>query len=644
MLGEVELVMFAIEAAAKLGRKIQTVFEDETRDQELILPPVPGTALPPLEAAVMFFEGDGKVFVETPEENIPVRSTSGRPPPQGLYYEIWQKRDESIADDKKIREAYLRIQENLWRHSSEEDVYGNYRSFEKFYSGANALFVVKQWRDRKDPKKHPVQRIAGTVIEIALDYVRADPALFSGNGTGNRITRAFLLSLDEVEFAESEFDDLLLEVLQASLDTFRSQLDLVISEDHLASLLKEVSTTLSEAIKQAKKSDDPDKLDVLYTFRREILQNVIQTSAKTVSEYSTSFFGTPDSRQEKILASVLKALLNTVEKESDLFTVRTIADIYGASLRAVAENASLLVPSTNGNQREAFLENLFAGVANQLAASAESEPPGILTLDLLRDVIAVALEVTALNVGDLINPDDPEEQLLVDALEGIVLGLSKDFHNDGELADILSGIFSRQQLIEIIQEVFGAVAENPQALLRGLKEEAKRSPLAQIIGSVALAAKSDTAKLLKGRNYEKLVAVALRAFAINPDRLLGLDNTDPRQNVMAQVITAVVEVAAKNFEAGGRNLTNGQVLVDMTEAALKTVSKNVEGFVKEPEIVSMVLDRLCTAASGVMANELDGENLLSVFPKILTKALSDRSVLDLSDSELVLPSLNTSPQ
>ena len=38
MLNYIDLVMFAIQAAIKLGRKIQTVFEDETRDRELILP------------------------------------------------------------------------------------------------------------------------------------------------------------------------------------------------------------------------------------------------------------------------------------------------------------------------------------------------------------------------------------------------------------------------------------------------------------------------------------------------------------------------------------------------------------------------------------------------------------------------------
>ena len=43
MLNYIDPVMFAIQAAIKLGRKIQTVFEDETRDRQLPILPAGGT-------------------------------------------------------------------------------------------------------------------------------------------------------------------------------------------------------------------------------------------------------------------------------------------------------------------------------------------------------------------------------------------------------------------------------------------------------------------------------------------------------------------------------------------------------------------------------------------------------------------------
>ncbi|MFP3871111.1 MAG: hypothetical protein ACLFVT_09570 [Syntrophobacteria bacterium] len=636
---EVDLVIFAIQAAAKLGRKVQAVFEDEVRDRELILPPVPGTMLPSLEEAVRFFEGEGKAFVEPPGDWAATAAPSAVLPMQGLYYAVWRKRGSSIADDNSIREAYLRIRKNLQEHKSADDVYGTFRKSEQYYKGANALLVVKQWRDGEDPKRRPVQRIAGTVVEIALDYVKADPTLFRGDGIGDRVTRAFLLSLDRVEFAEADFDDLLLTILQAALDTFRLHAELVISEEHLASLLGEISATLSKQLQKARDSGEDDRLRALYTFRREMLQNVIQVSAHIVSEHPVRFFGTADSREERVLASVLQAVLATVQKESDLFSGRALADIYAAGLRAVAQNATLLLPETGGNKRETFIENLFAGIADQLARSARSDPAGPYSPEVLHEVIAVGLEVLTANASRLIDPEQPGKQLLVDALERVILSLSDRLHGDRDLCVFLREVFSREHLVEIVQEVFEAVARNPEALLHDVDGDARRSALAQVIGSVAVAARSDTRGLLSGENYTELIAVALQAFAGNPDRLLDLDTTDPMENVMAQVMTAVVQAGAQQMEDGMRNLMNGEMLVEMVEAALGVVSKNVEGFVREPEIVSMVMVRLLQAASNLMANELDGENLLAVFPPVVAAALRGREALDGSDADLILPFL-----
>ena len=623
MLSQVELVMFAIQAAINLGRKIQTVFEDETRDRGLILPPVEGDDLPFWDVTEAFFKGEGQVFVQ----------------PLGLYYNFWEKRNEANVNRDKLREAHLRIIKGIETHRSADDVQGAFRWPEQFYSGANALFVVKQWREDTDPKRHPVQRIGGTVVEIALDYVKADPTLFGGNGKGDRITRAFLLSLDEVEFAEAKFDDLLLDVLQASLETIRIHADLVISEDHFALLLRQISTTLTDGIKKAQDSGDDDKLRALYTFRRKLLQQIVKVSAQTAAEHAECFFGTSDTREEKIIACVLKAILDTITKESDLFTSRALADIYAAGLRALGQNAALIVPNIDGKGREAFLTNLFAGVAGQLASSAAKEPPGLFSPEVLKDVIEAALDILAVNVTQLIDSDNPEKQLLVDALERVILSLSDDFHKEKKMSVILKGFFSRPQLVEIIQEIFEAVARNPDSLLQGVNGDAKRSALAQIIGSIAATISTKAKQLLNGEDYLDLLTVALRAFAKNPDRLLNLDTNDPMENVMAQVIEAIIQASVKNLEGGGRNLLNGEILVELIEVALTVVSKNVNGFLQEPEIVAMVMDRLMNAASNVLANELDAENLMLVFPAILREALRDRSVLDVSDADLVLPIL-----
>ena len=148
MLNYIDLVMFAIQAAIKLGRKIQTVFEDETRDRELILPDVEHVPLPQPSIAIAFFEGEGKIFVQEP---TPSAVAGGPTVAMGLYHDVWLRRDDSPAAQDKLCRAYQRIQAYS---ANDPEVQGAFRKPEKFYAGTNALFVVKQWRDGTDPKRH----------------------------------------------------------------------------------------------------------------------------------------------------------------------------------------------------------------------------------------------------------------------------------------------------------------------------------------------------------------------------------------------------------------------------------------------------------------------------------------------------------
>lgn len=645
MLPYVNLIIFAIHAAIKLGQKIRTVYEEEVRDRDLFLPPVGFTPanLPYWDEAEKFFLGPGQGFVAPPTKPRP--GEESRPqPPAGLFYELWQQKGKPIIQEK-LCFAYQNIKDNLDPHRREADVKGDYlRDPGKFYEGANALFVVQQWREGKNPKRPAWQRLAGTVVELAVDYVKADPGLFGANGKGDHIVRSFLLSLDNVDFAEARHDELLLEILQASLNTFAGQAEVVIGDDTLALLLKRVSATLVSQVDRAEKSHDANKLLALYNFRREMLQDILRVSAATASDQAARLLGPPDSKEEQLLNSVLQAVLHTVQTQPLLFSSQTLGAIYGSSLEAVAQNAALILPGKAGAPSHEFLSQLFIGTAQLLVKAGQAGPRSLFTPDLTRDIIALALEILAQNARQLINPQDPRDQLLVQALERVILSFSGEFHHDQALPEILAGAFSQKQLTDIIQEVFGAVAENPGALLPGTGGDPQCSALAQVMGAVAAVVSRDSQGLLTGDGYVELLGVALEALAMNPDRLLNLNTADPRDNVLTKVMTAVLLASAANLQSGGRHLLWGEALLQAIEAALAAVSKNTEGFLADPEIVSLVLKRLLEAASGAQANVLDTETLLLVFSPLLSRALKEgRSILDKKDQELILAYLTQSP-
>ncbi len=639
MLPEVTMIIFAVHAAIKLGQKIRTVFEDEVRDRDLTLPPVGFSPadLPFWEPEVKpFFEKEGQGFVAPPPKPGPGEETLPQPP-EGLYFTLWQQRDQPDIQDQ-LCFAYQRIQETLNPHRKDDDVKGDYlREPDKFYRGANALFVVKQWREGTDPKRPVWQRLAGTVVELAVDYVQVDPGLFGGNGKGDRIVRSFLLSLDNVDFAEARHDELLLEILQASLNTFAGQAELVVGDDTLALLLKRVSATLVDQVDRAEKSNDAQKLLALYNFRREMLQDIVRVSAATVSEQASHLLGPPDSQEEQLLNAVLQAVMHTVQEQPQLFSTQTVVALYGAGLKAVAQNAALILPGKAGGQSHEFLSQLFTGLGQLLVKAGEAGPPAPFTPDLAQAVIALALDTLAQNARRLINPKDPQEQLLVQALERVILSFSGEFHHDQALPGILAAAFSQKQLIAIIQVVFGAVAEHPEGLLPGTDHDPRRAALTQIMGAVAAVVSRDSLGLLTGDDYVELFGVALQAFAINPDRLLNLNAADPMDNVMTQVMNSVLTTAAGNLQSGGRHLLWGEMLLQAMEAALGAVSKNTQGFLAEPAVVTLVLKRLLDAASGAQANVLDAESLLGVFSPLLSRALVEgRGILDEPDERLIM--------
>jgi hypothetical protein len=127
---------------------------------------------------------------------------------------------------------------------------------------------------------------------------------------------------------------------------------------------------------------------------------------------------------------------------------------------------------------------------------------------------------------------------------------------------------------------------------------------------------------------------------MNPDRLLNLNTANPLDNIMTKVMTSVLLAAAANLQSGGRHLLWGEALLQAIDAALAAVSKNTQGFLADPEIVTLVLKWLLDAASGPQANVLDAESLLLVFAPLLSRALEEgRGILDEKDQELILPYL-----
>ena len=426
-----------------------------------------------------------------------------------------------------------------------------------------------------------------------------------------------------------------MDIAHASLKAFQAQAGLVVSDKALLPLFQNLSGTLADDFQKVMESNEPDKLLALNRVRREMLEHLVGSTAAVVSGYPDNFLGS--SRGGQFLNGVLKASLTAVQDHPDLFSSSALTAIYTASLKAAAQNAALLVPDGDG-QTHVFLTNLITALAQKLSDAAAS-PASLFSLEILPQVSEIALDTLAKNAPSLINPEKPGEQLLADALTQVTLALAADFHGDQKLAEKLPALLSQDHLLGLVQTVFGAVAQHPEALFQGVGNNPQRSALAEIVGSVAAAVGSDAKNLLNGDGFLKLLGVVLQAFAGNPDRLLELNPQDPKQTILAKVLASVSTSATRYLKTGGRNLLAGDTLLQLMDAALATVSQNTDGFKQDPDVVTTVMDRLLKAASQPLQNQMDAPNLLTAFAPILRQALQGQEALEGSDARLILPHL-----
>ncbi len=193
-------------------------------------------------------------------------------------------------------------------------------------------------------------------------------------------------------------------------------------------------------------------------------------------------------------------------------------------------------------------------------------------------------------------------------------------------------------MIAIIQVVFGAVAEHPEGLLPGTDNDPQRAALTQIMGAVAAVVSRDSQGLLTGDGLCGAFRSGTSSLCHKPGpppqpqhRRPHGQYHDPGDELGAD------SPQARNLQSGGRHLLWGEMLLQAMETALGAVSKNTQGFLADPAVVTLVLKRLLDAASGAQANVLDAESLLGVFSPLLSRALVEgRGILDEQDEKLIM--------
>lgn len=578
------LILFAIEAGVRLGRKLSEVLVDETQERALVLP------LGELHADVAAV--NAIEFFDRPE-NVHLVQEGG--PYEGFSREELARAHATLATlDGRLGgsgEASAEAGELVERVHRFEQLRRSH--------GANP----------------PLQRLLGTLVEVGVEWFAAYPeALYPASGS-RKVVAAFVTRLDGIEFAEGRRDAIVARVLVAALETLDDDLPLLDDDARLEALLGGVTRAWIAEIESADGLAERLRRE---DFLARIGRSALRGGVTAVSE-NAGLFLPGNEAAARWVESALRQTLTGLREHHELFTAEAVEQLFAAALRAVAENASHFAD-------EEILQELIAETTLVLA---DRDLAGILSRETASSILAVGLEVTAQNAETLLRPSGPRRQLLASAVAALASGLS-DALAGGEG---FRGLFSHRQRVALFSRVYEEVARHPERLLGEEAALPERTALAQVVGSVAAALGDEPARLVTGEGALALLRLALRVATRNPEMLLDVESQDPRSNLLYRVLHELVLGVLEADDP--RGLLSRPVFVALVERVLPVVSADPGRLLasEEPVVKDTVVVILALAAEP-LALRVNGENLPRLVERVLMEVLRGGLSLDDTGAQL----------
>lgn len=591
-----ELVLFAVEAAIKLGNKINQVLIDATAERPLLLP------LGELVGSVA--EAEALVFLATDGKHLVA--------PNGPWFPFRN-------DDKKLVALY---QATLGLTSRlTPDTLPAERQVEL----ARQLAGIEQFREGHGANS-PARRIFGTLVEIAIDYVSTFPGALGKDAPGRKVLISFVESIQDTDFAEGSGPEVLRTLFRSALENLDEAVSLVDDKPRLSALLGGITAAVQQDMKSAfEKGNDLSRSQV---FRR-LGSSILRGGTTAFSEHVDLFLGT-DKNTGPLVQATLTQVLEGLRGKEDLFTGESVEIIVHSALRAVAENPSLV--AQDDKQLQALISQVLGVLGNtawtKLFTKATAAPVLHEVLEVLRDHFeTVSLELPG------------GRQILPTTLAALAGSLSARLAGSGSIEDLLS----RQQLFEVGRYVLRNVAQHPEILLAGSQEDAQRTVLAQVIASVAKALGKNPTRVTNGAGFVELVQIALPVVVHNADKLIDTQNLKPETNrlfdILDQVVTAVIdEDTGKPHRLVGRD-----VLLEVIRQALPVVSANLDPLVNgQPTLVRDTVQAALELANGALTHRINGTNLPPLIAGLLKQVLwrqldlTERTSLTITAEKILL--------
>lgn len=584
-----DIVMFAIRGAMRLSSTARRAYVDATKQRAITLPLPRVNMNPTAASAELFFRREGQSFMA---EHAVLADLHAR-------YETL-----TPEEDRHFVGIYVeyRALDVARRTSQPVEWDGAQIPAHEFES----LLTVRNWADGDEGQPKILQRVVGSVIDVAVDYFASGPGKLAKGSANERAIAGFVEALDSIKFedvlVEQEAAERLVGLLlNAALETVAEQQEFLSGDPNVQHLVKVVAqgltTDLGPRLAQLGDTDHAQR-DELESWGELVFRSMLSSGGRAVIAEPARFLGVEDEAQGALIQNVGRNLIDLAVENDELDFGRILGregleTVAQAALETLGDHPEVL----GGDSRA--LNTIIAGLAATLA-----EEENLLSPDLLPEIARLVLVHTGQNL-ELIWPDaagDPGQQALFIAAQEALAVLGAD-PGDAPWKPQLG----KEEILGILDTTLGELAGNP-AWVAAVLEDVDGNLGAMLEATLEVLRNNANERLSRG-TAGQILAASVQAIALRSEFLEEIEGGQPFVSAAIEIVISAL------FDESVDEAAKWQLLRDETVTFA----------------IGAVLDALSTLAK----DKLDDEILVTLesFMTETVQSLAAGEALDFSSFE-----------
>jgi hypothetical protein len=526
------IILFAIRSVIRLGQQARVAYIDAIRRKKLVLPISNFFSNTNPNDAINYFKDPnfGKKYVDGISDD-----SAGYDDSKSLQKLLAKSPSKLTNKEKKylvtLHEKYVNLERS--REGSLAWESGEY----PVEQDLEALFTIRQWRIGADPFPSTLQRIAGSLVEIGIDYARIAPDLFDKNSKKGKAIVGFLNALDEINLPEIEISELPPRLFVATMESASEIPELFSGDIKIQEFIKATTKALStDAAARIKEINKDPSLDAIAKRKARlkvqdwgelIYRSTLASGGRLILSNPARYLGVEEAEQQALISAVGGSVLDLVLADDGgleaVFSREGLELVIKAALEIVGEYPEILSHSKNK-----AINKLLAELATEFSKTTDLIAAGILP-----EIARMILEKSGENL-DLFWPDlknKPEKNLVLTAAKTTLAIISRP-PKGSETWKIR---FARKDLLAVTETVLNELVTNPGWLITEAGELS--GTLKDVLEAMISLLRQHGGKRLNPAVGREIIQVAIEVIVFRQEFITKLPNGRP---VVAAAVEAVV--------------------------------------------------------------------------------------------------------